>query len=75
MKIENKTEIELNEEDIKHILHQNLVRLYGEGQYFFEFVVNNKPLPHPMYHTDTVDNHVFDKVKVLIIRQGSDHAS
>jgi len=64
MKIQNKTEIDLSEEDIKNILYEHLRKGYGDGEYSFKFKVVNKPIKSGIY--DSIDNHVFDSIMVTI---------
>jgi hypothetical protein len=64
MKIQNKTEIDLSEEDIKNILYEYLRKENGDGEYSFRFKVVNLSIKSGMY--DTIDNHVFDSVQVVI---------
>lgn len=64
MKIQNKKEIELSEDDIKNILYEYLRKEHGDGAYFFRFKVVNKPIRSGMY--DSMDNHVFDTIQVII---------
>lgn len=64
MKIQNKKEIDLTEEDIKNILYEYLRKEHGDGEYSFRFRVVNKPIRSGIY--DTIDNHVFDSIQVII---------
>jgi hypothetical protein len=64
MKIQNKKEIDLTEEDIKNILYEYLRKEHGDGEYSFRFRVVNKPIRSGIY--DTMDNHVFDSIQVII---------
>ena len=64
MKIQNKKEIDLSEDDIKNILYEYLRKGYGDGEYSFKFRVVNKPIRSGMY--DSMDNHVFDSIQVTI---------
>jgi hypothetical protein len=64
MKIQNKKEIDLTEEDIKNILYEYLYKEHGDGEYSFKFKVVNKPIRSGMY--DSMDNHVFDSIQVII---------
>jgi hypothetical protein len=64
MKIQNKTEIDMSEDDIRNILYQYLTKEYGDGEYSFKFRVVNKPIKSGMF--DSMDNHVFDSVQVTI---------
>ncbi len=64
MKIQNKKEIELSEDDIKNILYEYLRKEHGDGEYSFRFKVVNKPIRSGMY--DSMDNHVFDSIQVTI---------
>jgi hypothetical protein len=64
MKIQNKKEIDLTEEDIKNILYEYLRKEHGDGEYSFRFRVVNKPIRSGIY--DTMDNHVFDSTQVII---------
>lgn len=64
MKIQNKIEIDLSEEDIKNILYEHLRKGYGDGEYSFRFRVVNKPIKSGIY--DSMDNHVFDSIMVTI---------
>jgi len=64
MKIQNKKEIDLTEEDIKNILYEYLRKEHGDGEYSFRFKVVNKPIKSGIY--DTMDNHVFDSIQVII---------
>ena len=64
MKIQNKKEIELSEDDIKNILYEYLRKEHGDGEYSFKFKVVNKPIRSGMY--DSMDNHVFDSIQVTI---------
>ena len=64
MKIQNKTEIDLTEDDVRNILYQYLCKEYGDGEYYFKFRVVNKPIRSGMY--DSMDNHVFDGIQVTI---------
>lgn len=64
MKIQNKKEIDLTEEDIKNILYEYLRKEHGDGEYSFRFKVINKPIRSGMY--DSMDNHVFDSIQVTI---------
>ena len=64
MKIQNKTEIDLSEDDIRNILYQYLSKEYGDGEYSFKFRVVNKPIRSGIY--DSMDNHVFDGIKVTV---------
>jgi hypothetical protein len=64
MKIQNKKEIELSEEDIKNIIYQHLVKEHGDGEYAFKFRVINKPIKSGIF--DSIDNHVFDSIQVVI---------
>jgi hypothetical protein len=64
MKIQNKKEIELSEDDIKNILYEYLRKEHGDGEYSFRFKVVNKPIRSGMY--DSMDNHVFDTIQVTI---------
>jgi hypothetical protein len=64
MKIQNKTEIDLSEDDIRNILYQYLSKEYGDGEYSFKFRVVNKPIRSGIY--DSMDNHVFDSIQVII---------
>jgi hypothetical protein len=64
MKIQNKKEIDLTEEDIKNILYEYLRKEHGDGEYSFRFKVVNKPIRSGMY--DSMDNHVFDSIQVTI---------
>ena len=65
MKIQNKTEIDLSEDDVKNILYEYLRKEYGDGEYSFRFKVANKMIPGPDPH-DGYDNYVFDSIKVII---------
>jgi hypothetical protein len=64
MKIQNKTEIDLSEDDVRNILYQYLTKEYGDGEYSFRFKVVNKPIKSGIF--DSMDNHVFDSVQVTI---------
>jgi len=64
MKIQNKTEIDLSEEDLKNIIYEYLCKGYGDGEYDFRFKVVNKPIKSGMF--DSMDHHVFDSVQVTI---------
>lgn len=64
MKIQNKTEIDLSEDDVKNILYEYLRKGYGDGEYYFKFRVVNKPIRSGMY--DSMDNHVFDSIQITI---------
>jgi hypothetical protein len=64
MKIQNKTEIDLSEDDVRNILYQYLTKEYGDGEYYFKFRVINKPIKSGMF--DSMDNHVFDSIMVTI---------
>jgi hypothetical protein len=64
MKIQNKTEIDLSEDDVRNILYQYLTKEYGDGEYSFKFRVVNKPIKSGMF--DSMDNHVFDSIQVTI---------
>lgn len=64
MKIQNKTEIDLSEDDVKNILYEYLHKGYGDGEYSFRFRVINKPIKSGMF--DSMDNHVFDTIQVTI---------
>jgi len=64
MKIQNKKEIDLSEDDVKNILYEYLRKGYGDGEYSFKFRVINKPIKSGMF--DTMDNHVFDSIQVTI---------
>jgi hypothetical protein len=64
MKIQNKIEIDLSEDDIKNILYEHLRKDYGDGEYSFKFKVVNKPIKSGIY--DSMDNHVFDSIMVVI---------
>jgi hypothetical protein len=64
MKIQNKKEIELSEDDIKNILYAFLRQEHGDGEYSFRFNIVNKPIRSGMY--DSMDNHVFDSIQVTI---------
>jgi hypothetical protein len=65
MKIQNKTEIDLSEDDVRNILYQYLTKEYGDGEYSFKFRVINKAIKSGMF--DSMDNHVFDSIQVTII--------
>jgi len=64
MKIQNKTEIDLSEDDVRNILYQYLTKEYDDGEYSFRFKVVNKPIKSGIF--DSMDNHVFDSVQVTI---------
>jgi hypothetical protein len=64
MKIQNKKEIDLTEEDIKNILYEYLRKEHGDGEYSFRFRVVNRPIKSGIY--DSMDNHVFDSIQVII---------
>ena len=64
MKIQNKIEIDLTEDDVRDILYQYLTKEYGDGEYSFRFRVINKPIKSGMF--DSMDNHVFDSIQVVI---------
>lgn len=64
MKIQNKIEIDLSEDDVRNILYQYLTKEYGDGEYSFRFRVINKPIKSGMF--DSMDNHVFDSIQVVI---------
>jgi hypothetical protein len=64
MKIQNKTEIDLSEDDVRNILYQYLTKEHGDGEYSFKFRVVNKPIKSGMF--DSMDNHVFDSIQVII---------
>jgi hypothetical protein len=64
MKIQNKTEIDLSEDDVKNILYEYLRKEYGDGEYSFKFKVVNKPIRSGMY--DSMDNHIFDGITVVV---------
>jgi len=64
MKIQNKIEIDLSEDDVRSILYQYLSKEYGDGEYSFKFRVVNKPIKSGMF--DSMDNHVFDSIQVTI---------
>jgi hypothetical protein len=64
MKIQNKKEIDLSEDDIKNILYEHLRKGYGDGEYSFKFKVVNKPIKSGIY--DSMDHHVFDSIMVTI---------
>jgi hypothetical protein len=64
MKVKNKKEIDLTEEDVKNILYEYLYKEHGDGEYSFKFKVVNKPIRSGMY--DSMDNHVFDSIQVII---------
>jgi hypothetical protein len=64
MKVQNKKEIELSEDDIKNILYEYLRKEHGDGEYSFKFKVVNKPIRSGMY--DSMDHHVFDGVKIVV---------
>lgn len=64
MKIQNKTEIDLSEDDVKNILYEYLRKGYGDGEYSFRFSVVNKPIRQGMY--DSMDNYVFDSIQITI---------
>jgi hypothetical protein len=64
MKIQNKIEIDLSEDDVRNILYQYLTKEYGDGEYSFKFRVVNKPIKSGMF--DSMDNHVFDSIQVTI---------
>lgn len=64
MKIQNKTEIDLSEDDVRNILYQYLCKEHGDGEYSFIFKVVNKPIKSGIY--DSMDHHVFDSVQVTI---------
>ena len=69
MKIQNKKEIELSTDDIKDIIIKYFARsedLAASSIFEISFVVKNKPLPHPIYHSDSIDNFVFDGARVVI---------
>lgn len=60
MKIQNKKEIDLTEEDIKNILYEYLRKEHGDGEYSFRFRVVNKSI------RSGIDNHIFDSIQVII---------
>jgi hypothetical protein len=64
MKIQNKIEIDLSEEDVKNIIYELLRKEYGDGEYSFIFKVVNKPIQSGMF--DSMDHHVFDSIRVII---------
>ena len=64
MKIQNKIEIDLSEDDIRYILYEYLRKEHGDGEYSFQFKVVNKPIKSGMF--DSMDDHVFDSVQVII---------
>ena len=64
MKIQDKIEIDLSEDDIRYILYKYLRKDHGDGEYSFQFKVVNKPIKSGMF--DSMDNHVFDSVQVII---------
>ena len=64
MKVQNKKEIDLSEDDIKNILYEYLRQEHGDGEYSFRFKVVNKPIRSGMF--DSMDHHVFDSIQVII---------
>lgn len=66
MKIQNKKEIDLTEEDIKNILYEYLRKEHGDGEYSFRFRVVNKPINSSLYPSDSIDRYVFDGAKVVV---------
>ena len=66
MKIKNKKEIDLTEDDVRDILYNHLSKEYGDGEYSFTFRIVNKPIPSSLYPSDSIDRFVFDGVKIVV---------
>ena len=66
MKIQNKKEIDLTEDDIRSIIYEYLRKEHGDGEYSFTFKVVNKPIRSSQYWSDSIDRYEFDGVKVVV---------
>jgi hypothetical protein len=71
MKIQNKIEIDLSEEDVKNILYEHLRKGYGDGEYSFKFKAINRPIRNNQYWTNSpgsisIDRYEFDGVKIVV---------
>lgn len=70
MKIQNKKEIELSSEDITIAIMRYLSETQNislDSQFIIHFRVVNKPINSSVYPSDSMDHHVFDGAKVVVL--------